>query len=264
MANIFKIAVIPLDIAWADFEENLTAVEKWMKAVDSDTDLVVLPELFSTGFVQEKEALRVLSENISGRTLEFIGSLARRYHMAIAGSYLFFAGTRYYNRGFFVESSGDEKFYDKRHLFSLSAENELYSRGDSVPFSVRYRGWNISMVICYDLRFPVWCRNKNMNYDIMLVPANWPTSRRHAWETLLKARAIENQAVYVGADRSGSDDFGDYDSMALIIDETGHQISSVEPASGIVYAKFDKSRLEENRRKFPAGLDADNYTCFID
>lgn len=263
MADLFKIAVIPLDIAWADRDENLFSIAKQMGSIDTDTDLVVLPELFSTGFIQG-DTLSILAETASGHTIRQISELAKKYNMAFAGSFLFSTGGRFYNRGFFIEPTGEEVYYDKRHLFSLSTENEVYTKGNDMPFVIRYRGWNLSLVICYDLRFPVWCRNKDMRYDIMIVPANWPNSRKYAWDCLLKARAIENQAIYIGADRSGSDDYGNYDSMSIVIDESGHKISYTNEPTGIVYAVANKVKITELRRKFPAGCDADDYVCSTD
>lgn len=260
MASTLTIAVLPLDIAWSDVNENLVSVERTLKTLHPATDLVVLPELFTTGFIQDKILLDHVAESISGNTITTIKRWASEYNIAIAGSYLCKTGDKIYNRAFIVEPSGDETFYDKRHLFSLSAEHDLFNQGQHRPPVVRFRGWNLSIVICYDLRFPVWCRNANQRYDVMLVPANWPNSRGYAWKQLNYARAIENQAIYVGANRSGIDDFGDYNNLSMIVDSLGKPFGTVDPASGIIYGRAEKSILDEQRRKLPFGQDADDFS----
>ncbi|MBO5779792.1 MAG: nitrilase family protein [Muribaculaceae bacterium] len=259
-----KIAAIPLKIAWSDRDENLAKVEEYMRNLHSDTDIVVLPELFSTGFIHDEEVMAAMAEPIGGETIGRLAELAKAYNMAIAGSFLFNGVSGIFNRGFFIEPSGEETYYDKRHLFSLSTECERYAAGKQMPPIVRFRGWNIALTICYDLRFPVWCRNKNQAYDIMLVPANWPTVRSYAWERLLCARAIENQAIYVGANRGGHDDYGDYDYLTFIFDAMGTNISNVDAATSVVYATIDKAQLDKVRTRLPFGNDADDYTINID
>ncbi len=259
MASKFKIAAVPLKIAWGDRDENLKNVENCLRQLDRDTDLVVLPELFNSGFLQDADMMRTMAEPASGMTLTRISQLASHYGVAIAGSFLCKVGNNIYNRGFFVEPNGDETYYDKRHLFSLSAEHDVFTAGTVLPHAVRYRGWNIAMVVCYDLRFPAWCRNRNRGnlYDMMLVPANWPASRGFAWRSLLSARAIENQAIYIGANRGGSDDFGDYDESTFIYNALGALVSEEDKSSGIVYATVDKNELDFVRTKLPFGNDAD-------
>lgn len=252
-----KIATYPMKIAWADPEENLRDVEAMAHKVSADTDILVLPELFSTGFVQDSEVISALAEPTGGSTISRIKELSRNYGFAIAGSFLCRIGDKYYNRGFFIEPSGEETYYDKRHLFSLSLEHKVFAAGCSRPPVIRYRGWNISLIVCYDLRFPVWCRNQRNSYDIMLVPANWPSSRGYAWRQLLIGRAIENQAVYIGANRGGSDDFGDYENLSLAVDGLGAVVSVND--NGLVYAVFDHDELLKIRSKLPFGNDADDF-----
>lgn len=259
-----KIAAYPMKIAWADPAENLRNVENAMSSIRQDTDILVLPELFSTGFMQDVDVLRAIAEPVSGNTLAVIRALSQKSGIAIAGSFLCKVSNSIFNRAFFIEPSGEETFYDKRHLFSLSLENSLFTPGKSLPPVVRYRGWNISLIVCYDLRFPVWCRNVRQSYDMMLVPANWPTSRGYAWKQLLIARAIENQAIYVGADRGGSDDFGDYDNLSLIVNGLGKPVEETDPATGVIYATVDYDQLLKVRTKLPFGNDADDFTLFCD
>ncbi len=254
-----KVATFPMKIAWADPEENLRSVEAMASRVAPDTDILVLPELFSTGFMQDSQVISALAEPISGATVSKIKELSRMFGFAIAGSFLCRVGDKIYNRSFFIEPSGEETFYDKRHLFSLSLEHQLFTPGIKLPPVIRFRGWNISLIVCYDLRFPVWCRNRRHSYDIMLVPANWPTSRGYAWKHLAIGRAIENQAVYVGANRGGSDDFGDYDGLSFIVNGLGSIISDEDKDSGLVYAAFDRDELVKIREKLPFGNDADDF-----
>lgn len=256
----FKVAVISLDIVRADRQANLTAMRHAIDSVDPDTDLLVLPELFSTGFTTDKDLAMQLAETNSGVTIDAVTSLAKDNRMAIAGSFLASTAGRLYNRAFFIEPSGEEYFYDKRHLFSMSSEASVLAKGDELPFIARYRGWNIAMVVCYDMRFPAWCRNLDCAYDMLIVPANWPKSREHAWRSLVIARAIENQAYVVGANRSGSDKFGDYDGTSLISDFIGNDIGMPMSDNSIIYAEFDKERLDDYRHDFPAWRDSDRFS----
>lgn len=264
MDNTLKIAIIPLDITYGDKTANLEAVERILSDVERDTDIVVLPELFSTAFIPDADTVRAIAEPADGPTIRRVHQWAKSRNCAIAGSYYGNdADGRCFNRGFFIEPSGDEMFYDKRHLFSLSKEARYLTHGASRPPMARFRGWNIAMIICYDLRFPVWSRNGKPAYDIMLVPANWPTARGYAWTQLLFARAIENQSYYVGADRSGTDDFGSYDGLSTIVDFMGAPVGRTDPATGIVYATADRQALERARRRMPAADDADRFSVSL-
>lgn len=270
MDSKLKIAVLPLNIAWCDCEENLLAVADKLPKLHPDTDLLVLPELFSTGFVQDPNLLRQIGRSAGEMTLAAVKLWSRHFNMAVAGSYLAMSGNSFVNRGFIVEPSGEETFYDKRHLFCLSAESEIFRHGESVPDVVRFRGWNIMPAICYDLRFPVWCRNQNERYDLLVIPANWPAARAYAWKHLLIARAIENQAVVVGANRSGRDDYGDYSNLSFVFDPFGKLLApTVDKSSSdtmssaapdaIFYAEYSMSQLKKARTVLPVGRDADKF-----
>lgn len=254
-----KIAMLPLDIAWFDRDKNLAAVSEALRRLEPDTDLLVLPELFTTGFSSDAKMLRDAAETITGHTVDTIKAWARHYNIAIAGSYLARTAHKVYNRGFFFEPSGDETFYDKHHLFSLSAESASMGHGFTTKPIIRFRGWNIALIVCYDLRFPVWCRNVANEYDVLLVPANWPTARGYAWKHLLIARAIENQAVVVGANRSGEDSYGIYDGLSFIFDPMGKPVGEKYSDSPFIYAILDKRSLEEWRERFPVSRDADRF-----
>jgi len=259
--NDLKIAILPLAIEWGDKDRNFGAVTAMMRSLEPDTDVVVLPELFSTGFIPDKDMMADMAEPLSGRTLQFVRDIAARYNVGMAGSFLAGVGGLYFNRGFFVEPSGEETIYDKKHLFSLSCESSLMAGGCSRPAVVRFRGWNLALTVCYDLRFPVWCRNHGLAYDAMLVPANWPVSRGYAWKHLLIGRAIENQSYYIGADRAGEDDYGQYDGMAMIVDYEGRPIGETRDP-GFVYAVLERDRIDASRQRFTAWRDADDFNIF--
>lgn len=259
MNSKLRVAALPLAIEWADKDANIAAVEKALEKLPAGTDVIVLPELFSTGYSDDPDVLAALAERNTGATVDKIKEWAARTGAAIAGSYLASTHPKIYNRGFFIEPSGEETFYDKRHLFSLSKEAQLFAPGDERPRIVRFRGWNISLIVCYDLRFPVWCRCRQGEYDLLLVTANWPKARGYAWEHLLIARAIENQCCVVGANRGGSDVYGDYSNMTYIFDGRGMAIGVQPVDCPFIVADLDGERQESYRRNFPVLNDADDF-----
>lgn len=259
MNSKLRVAALPLAIEWADKEANIAAVEKALEKLPAGTDVIVLPELFSTGYSDDPDVLAALAERNTGATVDKIKEWAARTGAAIAGSYLASTHPKIYNRGFFIEPSGEETFYDKRHLFSLSKEAQLFAPGDERPRIVRFRGWNISLIVCYDLRFPVWCRCRQGEYDLLLVTANWPKARGYAWEHLLIARAIENQCCVVGANRGGSDVYGDYSNMTYIFDGRGMAVGVQPVDCPFIVADLDGERQESYRRNFPVLNDADDF-----
>lgn len=259
MNSKLRVAALPLAIEWADKDANIAAVEKALEKLPAGTDVIVLPELFSTGYSDDPDVLAALAERNTGATVDKIKEWAARTGAAIAGSYLASTHPKIYNRGFFIEPSGEETFYDKRHLFSLSKEAQLFAPGDERPRIVRFRGWNISLIVCYDLRFPVWCRCRQGEYDLLLVTANWPKARGYAWEHLLIARAIENQCCVVGANRGGSDVYGDYSNMTYIFDGRGMAVGVQPVDCPFIVADLDGERQESYRRNFPVLNDADDF-----
>lgn len=260
--NSFKLGVLPLDIVFVDKETNFSNIASALQQTDRDTDLIVLPELFSTAFIADEGVAREKAEphdDSSDSTLARMSALARQFNIALCGSYLKLdLEDRPANHCVFIEPSGEYAVYDKRHLFGISRESEFCGAGAAEPPVVRYRGWNISMAVCYDLRFPAWCRNRGLRYDMLLIPANWPDSREYAWHQLLIARAIENQAVIVGADRAGCDDYGRYDGLSEVYDFMGKPVG-VRSDTGIIYATLFKDRLEQYRHRFPFYKDADSF-----
>mgnify|MGYP001028225671 FL=1 len=257
--DIFRVASAPLDIVWADRDANLAAVDAIVDKVEDGTDLLVLPELFSTAYVNDPQLLADIAETNTGRTVDRLKEWASRRSIAIAGSFLARTAHRYYNRAFFIEPSGEETYYDKRHLFSLSDEAKVYAQGVTNKPIIRFRGWNISMIVCYDLRFPVWCRSIRNSYDLLLVPSNWPQARGYAFEHLLIARAIENQAAVVGANRGGEDEYGKYDGLSYIFDSNGKPVARRDERTGLLYAELSRGRLRTQRERFPVVYDADEF-----
>lgn len=257
--DIMRVAVLPLAIEWADKKANFDAVSRAFEKLPQGTDIVVLPELFSTGYADDEALMRDMAERNTQDTMDFIHALADKYVVGVAGSFLASTPPKIYNRAFFIEPNGDETFYDKRHLFSLSAESRLFARGDDRIPVVRFRGWNIAMIVCYDLRFPVWCRCRRNAYDMLLVPANWPQSRGYAFTHLCIARAIENQCCVVAADRGGHDAYGDYDGLAQIFDGRGMPVGTQPEDSPFIIADLCRSKQDDYRRNFPVVNDADDF-----
>ncbi|MCI9284736.1 MAG: nitrilase family protein [Muribaculaceae bacterium] len=256
-----KICVIPFDIKYASPEENLIAAAHALNEVEKDTDVVVLPELFTTAFVPDTKGVSALAEGNDGQTVEALKRWAAFFGFAIAGSFLAKGDDgKFYNRAFFIEPMGDATFYDKRHLFPLSTEDKVYSPGHELAPIVRFRGWDFKIIICFDLRFPVWCRNvKDHLYDVLLVPANWPSSREKPFKILMQARAVENQVYTVGANRSGEDNYGEYHrSSSAIYDNWGDPIHETR-RNGYLYALLERKDIEIGREKFPAYKAMDRW-----
>lgn len=261
MSKVLNIALASLDISAGDISANIAGLESLMKQMRNGIDVVVLPELFSTGFVSDRVTMEAWAADNGLRTIEKLHELSAMYNVAFAGSFLVQAETQLFNRAFFIEPGGDETFYDKRHLFSMSSESKILTNGDGLELPVvRFRGWNIALTVCYDLRFPVWCRNTDLMYDMLLVVANWPSSREYAWRHLLIARAIENQSYVIGVDRSGEDKFGKYDNMSMAFDFYGKPLFDPESADRLVYVSLDQDELKKWRQEFTPWKDADTFT----
>lgn len=257
MQDKLSIAAIQLDSTIGQPLANIESLSLALNQLPHSIDVAVLPELLSTGYISDPSLAQALAEPVDGNTITSIRELSHKHSMAICGSYLAKDNDALYNRGFFIEPSGETTYYDKHHLFSLSEEAKVVRPGMNLPPVMRFRGWNIAMAICYDLRFPAWLRNLNLAYDVMLVPANWPEKRSFAWTHLLQARAIENQAYIVGANRGGSDEFGVYQGQTFIYDYMGKSIG--RSSDLFVMAQLDKEYLNKFRTSFPVWKDADDF-----
>lgn len=264
MNKQIRVAAVPLDIAWGDRAENIYVTGQLLRRLPHDVDIVVLPELFTTGFITDPH-LMAEQADAPGRevAVEAMAELAAELNMALCFSLLYRVGGDYFNRAYFIEPSGEITFYNKRHLFAPSEESKVYTKGEAQIPVVRFRGWNVAMAVCYDVRFPVWLSNVGYKYDMLLVPANWPDARGYAWRQLLIARAIENQACVVGANRSGHDDFGIYDAQTFLFDHMGTPVGDVASDTGIVTGSFDIEAVRATRKRFPVQNHADSFTLKI-
>ncbi|MDE6811023.1 MAG: nitrilase family protein [Muribaculaceae bacterium] len=262
MIKNLNVCLFPMSLKWGDKIQNLKNLEDACAEIHPDTDLLVLPETFSTGFPTgiTKDEVRQLAERNTESTIDFIKYLAHKFNMAIAGTFIANSGGNLYNRAFIIEPSGEESFADKRHLFTMAGEDKIFSRGHD-RLKVRFRGWEVAMIVCYDIRFPIWSRNIRNDYDLLIVSANWPKVRVDAWNKLLYARAIENEAYVIGVNCKGIDNNGfEYDGASMAIDFKGKDISSVtDPESPFIYATLSKEKLDRFREKFPAFKDADSF-----
>jgi omega-amidase len=258
-----KITLIQSDIYWEEIEANLSAFEEKIWQIGQETDVIVLPEMFSTGFTMNAPKL---AEHMNMRTFKWMRQMADQTGALILGSFIATVHDRFYNRLLWMEPGGNYKTYDKRHLFRMAGEHKTYSSGESLLVAT-WKGWRICPLICYDLRFPVWSRNtydvsaRRLNYDLLLYVANWPTARIEAWSALLKARAIENLSYVVGVNRVGMDDNSvEYNGTSSIISPKGDVIFSSEGVETIKTLQISANSLLAFRDKFPAFYDADEFS----
>ncbi len=253
-----RVALVQNDIIWEDVAANLTACEKTIASLPADTHIAVLPEMFTTGFSMSATQY---AEEGDGPTLVSLKKWAATYDVALVGSFIARENGLCYNRGFFVKPCGEVTFYDKRHLFRMGDEGRAFAAGNQRTI-VEYRGWNIALFICYDLRFPVWSRNVANEYDVALYVASWPQVRSHVWRSLLVARAIENACYACGVNRVGEDGVGlVYSGDTMAIDFKGATIATVPQGEvGVTVAEFDYDKLQSFRTKFPVWRDADNFS----
>ena len=241
-----------MDISWENPKENFKTIEKGVN--DIDIDLLILPEMFSTGFSMNSE----IAESPDGESVSFMKKMAIKGKFAICGSLPIKENGNYYNRLVWIFPDGKIQYYNKRHLFSYAYEDKHYTPGDH-KIVVEYKGWKICPLICYDLRFPVWSRNIE-NYDLLLYVANWPVSRDMAWKTLLKARSIENVAYVAGVNRFGKDASNqDHNGFSMIYDGTGNKCNYIEMNPNLRLFSINKKNLEDVRSKFPFLQDKDNF-----
>ncbi|MDR7209680.1 nitrilase family protein [Flavobacterium piscis] len=250
-----KIALIQSDLYWEDALKNRNQLGLQMDQIDSDVDLVILPEMFSTGFTMSPEDV---AETMQGETVLWMQSRAKHHNCAITGSLIVTENNKFYNRMVFVFPSGEIQFYDKRHLFTLAGEDKVYTAGSRKQI-VDYLGWKICLQVCYDLRFPVFARNTE-NYDLLLYVANWPKVRINAWDILLKARAVENLSYVIGVNRVGTDiNNHEYNGHSQVVDFLGHTILEPQEREGIFTVELDKNVMLETRKKLDFLNDKDVF-----
>ncbi|HCL6629805.1 TPA: amidohydrolase [Citrobacter amalonaticus] len=250
-----KITLLQQPLVWMDGPANLRHFDRQLEAV-TGRDLIVLPEMFTTGFAMEAAGLSLAQETL----IAWLRDKAQQTDALVAGSAAISSEQRAVNRFFLVEPRGTVHFYDKRHLFRMADEHHHYQSGNRRTI-VQWRGWRILPLVCYDLRFPVWSRNLN-DYDLALYVANWPAPRSLHWQTLLAARAIENQAYVAGCNRVGTDGNGHhYRGDSRVINPQGEVIATAEAHQATrIDAELSLSALKEYRETFPAWQDADPFT----
>lgn len=252
--NELIIALVQEDLVWENPEANRSRISRRLDSL-GHVDVVVLPEMFSTGFSMNPEGL---SENMDGPTVEWMKRMAKESQAVITGSLIIEEDGAFFNRLIWAEPDGVLKYYDKRHRFSYAGEDEHYTAGKLRP-TWEYKGWKIRPQVCYDLRFPVWSRNDD-DYDLLLYVANWPERRSYPWKTLLKARAIENMSFVIGVNRTGEDGNGiAYSGDSAVISPLGEPIAQAEPGAGVLIQKISKSELIEVRERFQFLADRDDF-----
>lgn len=256
-----NLVLIQTNLSWEKPDENMRRLEKLFSLVPSDSDLIVLPEMFSTGFSMN---IAPLAEDMSGPTVRWLKATAGRMGAVIAGSLMIREQESFFNRFVFVRPDQSVDYYDKRHLFSMGKEQVCFTSGSGRTI-IKVKEFRILPQVCYDLRFPVFSRNRK-DYDLLLNCANWPASRKDVWITLLKARAIENQAYVAGVNRTGTDaNRIRYSGNSRIVDPRGNDLSAaLSGKDEILVAKLSKPSLDLFRERFPVLYDADDFDLHIE
>ncbi len=252
-----KVTIVQCPLHWENIEENLSSFTKRLVDIKSgDTHLIVLPEMFTTGFTMNAAAV---AEPEQGKALEWMKSTAAEKQSVVTGSVVIKEGDKFYNRMIWMRPDGTYESYNKRHLFRMAQEHHTYTGGND-KLIVTLNGWRIRPLICYDLRFPVWSRNRN-DYDCLIYVANWPERRSFPWKHLLIGRAIENQAYVVGVNRVGADGTGlIYSGDSVVLNPKGEPLSkTVAHEESVETVTLSYTELEEFRKIFPVALDVDNF-----
>lgn len=264
------ITLVQSILHWQDKPANLAMFEQKINAIREKTEIVVLPEMFSTGFSMQPE---LLAETVQGTTMAWMQRLAAAKKIILTGSMIAAEKDSYYNRLIWMLPNGHHGVYDKRHLFAFAGEDQHYTAGNK-RLVASVKGWKIHLLVCYDLRFPVWARQSpaapapgeqgwwpKPEYDVLIYVANWPERRNHAWKTLLQARAIENQCYVVGVNRVGDDGNAiHYSGDSMVVDPLGEVLYSRANEEDIFTITLQKERLEEIRTNFPFWKDADGFS----
>jgi omega-amidase len=257
-SSTLRASLLQQPLAWADAAANRAHFESLALPLAGRTDLVVLPETFTTGFSMEVQRL---AEPAGGPSTQWLAQLAARLDAAVTGSVITLEAGHYYNRLLWATPGGEMRYYDKRHLFRMGREHQHFTPG-RVAWSVPWRGFRVCPLVCYDLRFPVFSRRRpDLDYDLLIYIANWPAPRADAWRQLLRARAIENQAYVIGVNRVGDDGHGvAHSGDSAAIDFLGRTLAEGGAAPGVLSVELQHPPLAAFRDRFPAHLDADRFT----
>ncbi len=253
-----KVTVFQAYLFWENIDKNLLNLAlRLSMGVREKTDLIILPEMFNTGFSMNSEAL---AEEMGGKTMQWMHKMADLYNCVVTGSLIIKENNQYYNRLIWMEPDGKHQHYDKRHLFGMGDEDEHFSPGKQ-KLVVELKGWKIRLAICYDLRFPVWLRNVDQEYDILLLVANWPDKRSAHWKALIPARAIENQSYVIAVNRVGHDGNQIYHSgLSMCLDPYGNTVYYKPEDEDLYTFSINYEELVKVRRQFPFLKDADRFT----
>jgi omega-amidase len=253
-----EIALIQTNLSWEKLNENKELLQEKINAISQYVDLIVLPEMFTSGFTMKPQNV---AEKMDGATISWLKEIAKNKNCAITGSLVIEENGNYYNRLVFVFPSGEIQTYDKRHLFTLAGEDKVYTAGTE-KLIVDYKGFKICPLICYDLRFPVFARNVE-DYDVLLYVANWPKPRINAWDILLKARAVENMCYTIGVNRVGTDNNNhEYVGHSQAVDFLGNYIQEPTEKEEILIFELNKKELLKTRKKLNFLNDRDKFQIF--
>ncbi len=258
--SALTITTIQSNLYWQDKAANLQMLEQKINSIGQKTELVILPEMFSTGFSMQPE---IYAETMEGATIQWMQRVSKENGIILTGSVIIEEEGKYFNRLIWMLPNGQMGQYNKRHLFAYAEEDKFYTAGNK-RLIASVKGWKINLQVCYDLRFPVWARQQstenNTEYDVLIYVANWPEKRSHAWKTLLCARAIENQCYVIGVNRVGNDGNNIYHSgNSLVIDPLGQVLYHMADEEDINTITLSKEKMEEVRTRFPFWKDADDF-----
>jgi omega-amidase len=253
-----KIALVQMAQAWENHAANLAMAGRHIDTIREKVDLIVFPEMFTTGYTMNAPAC---AQAMDGSAVHWMHETARRLNTDITGSMIISSGRGgFYNRLVWAKPDGSVQLYDKRHLFRMAGEHEIYS-GGSAHITVELKGWRVRPYICYDLRFPVWTRNRKNEYDIALFVASWPAKRASQWAALLRARAIENLCYVIGVNRTGTDGNSlEYAGGTAAFDCTGNTIFDAGSSECVSIVTLQSRHLQEYRDTFPAWMDSDAFS----
>jgi omega-amidase len=265
--STLTISTIQTTLHWEDRAANLQMFEKKINGIREKTEIIILPEMFTTGFSMKP---KLLAEKMEGESVQWMKKIAAEKKVVLTGSLIIEEEGRYFNRLIWMLPNGHFGYYDKRHLFAYAGEDQHYYPG-SKRLVASVKGWKVNLLVCYDLRFPVWARqssrqpekeggSENAEYDLLIYVANWPERRNHAWKTLLQARAIENQCYVAGVNRVGEDGNGIYHSGdSMIVNAMGEVLHTKAHEEDIFTITLEKKELEDIRSKLPFLKDADDF-----
>ncbi len=261
MSASLTLTLIQADLVWENPTANREQFERAIRTLQMPTDVILLPEMFSTGFSMHPEQL---AEDMNGPTLDWMRAVSAGAQADLAGSLIIREHGRFFNRFIWMKPDGHFEYYDKRHLFRMAGEDRKYMAGKQRVI-INVKGWKVLPLLCYDLRFPVWARNRDNEYDILVYAANWPERRISHWDSLLTARAVENQAYVAAVNRVGLDGTGVmHTGHSRVVDYLGRIKANLGESARTQTVTLEKEELERFRQKFPVWKDADTFSVYTE